>query len=422
MIDRVEIQAHAGAGGAGAMSFRREKFVPRGGPDGGDGGDGGSVIIVADASVRTLKEFGRRRVYQAEAGRPGEGGKRHGRRGRSLMLKVPPGTEVTRLGEDGSRERAGEVVEPGDSLVVAAGGVGGWGNARFATSVKRAPRIAQRGQRGEESRLVLDLKLLADVGIVGLPNAGKSTLLRAISAARPKVADYPFTTLEPVLGVVELDWENFVVADVPGLIEGAHLGAGLGLDFLRHIERTKVLLYLIDGGSDDPLADLRVVEAEVKEYGRGVSDRPRLVAVNKIDQPEVSARTGEQRELFARAGIEPMFVSAAGGEGLDELVARLATTLAAENETRPAAPVAAPKVEIRVPAGDVNVLRENGGFRVEGERAVAFAEMMPVETEEGRAELWSRFRRWGVSGALRRAGARPGDRVRLGRVELEIEG
>jgi GTPase len=422
MIDRVEIQARAGSGGAGAMSFRREKFVPRGGPDGGDGGDGGSVIIVADGSVRTLKELGRRRVYQAEAGRPGEGGKRHGRRGRLLTLKVPPGTEVTRLVEDGSRERVGEVVSPGDSLVVAAGGVGGWGNARFATSVKRAPRIAQRGQRGEEARLMLDLKLLADVGIVGLPNAGKSTLLRAISAARPKIADYAFTTLEPVLGVVELDWENFVVADVPGLIEGAHLGAGLGLDFLRHIERTKVLLYLIDGGSDDPLGDLRVVEAEVREYGRGVSDRPRLVAVSKIDQPEVRARMSDMREQFAQVGLDPSFVSAAGGEGLDELVARLATTLASENEMGREMPAAAPKVDIRVPAGEVYVRRENGGFRVEGERAVVFAEMMPVETEEGRAELWTRFRRWGVSGALRRAGAKPGDRVRLGSVELEIEG
>ena len=337
-------------------------------------------------------------------------------------LRCPRGRRVTRLGEEGSRERSGEVVEPGDALVVAAGGAGGWGNARFATAVKRAPRIAQRGQRGEEMRLVLDLKLLADVGIVGLPNAGKSTMLRAISAARPKVADYPFTTLEPVLGVVELDWENFVVADVPGLIEGAHRGAGLGLDFLRHIERTKVLLYLVDGGSDDPLADLRVVEAEVKEYGRGVSERPRVVAVNKIDQPEVSARTGELRGLFAQAGIEPLFVSAAGGEGLDDLVARLATTLAAENETRREMPAAAPQGGNSGSGWRSKCTRENGGFRVEGERAVAFAEMMPVETEEGRAELWSRFRRWGVSGALRRAGARPGDRVRLGRVELEIEG
>jgi len=411
----------AGAGGAGATGFRREKFVPRGGPDGGDGGDGGSVVIVADGSVRTLKELGRRRIYQAEAGRPGEGGKRHGRRGRSLMLKVPPGTEVSRLGEDGAREHVGEVVEPGDSLVVAAGGAGGWGNARFATSVKRAPRIAQRGQRGEEARLLLDLKLLADVGIVGLPNAGKSTLLRAISAARPKVADYPFTTLEPVLGVVEAGWQTFVVADVPGLIEGAHRGAGLGLDFLRHIERTRVLLFLIDGGSEDPLADLRVVEAEVREYGRGVADQLRLVVVNKIDRHEVREGLDELRGVFSQAGVEPLFVSAAGGEGLEELVKRVASMVAAEREAKALAPAPVPKVEVRVPAGNVEVRREDGAFRVEGARAIAFAEMMPVETEEGRAELWSRFRRWGVSGALRRAGARPGDRVRFGSVELEIE-
>jgi GTPase len=337
------------------------------------------------------------------------------------MLKVPQGTEVTRLDEDGSEARLGEVLEPVDSLVAAAGGAGGWGNARFATPVKRAPRIAQRGQRGEEARLVLDLKLLADVGIVGLPNVGKSTLLRAISAARPKVADYPFTTLEPVLGVVELEWQTFVVADVPGLIEGAHQGAGLGLDFLRHIERTKILLYLIDGASTDPLADLRVVEDEVREYGRGVSNRPRLVAVNKIDRPEVREQLGELRRIFEQSGVEPLFISAAAGEGLDELVTHLATTLSGESEARSEAPNEAPKVDVRVPAGNIDVRREEGAFRVEGERAVAFAEMMPVETEEGRAELWSRFRRWGVSRALRRAGARPGDRVRLGSVELEIE-
>ena len=302
MIDRVEITVRGGAGGAGIVSFRREKFVPRGGPDGGDGGDGGSVILNASASVRTLKEIGRRRIFQAPNGRRGEGGKRHGRRGESLVLTVPPGTEIRRVDEDQSQEQIGELLEPGSSLVVARGGAGGWGNARFATSVRRAPRIAQRGQRGEEARLVLDLKLLADVGIAGLPNAGKSTLLRAVSAARPKVADYPFTTLEPVLGVVEDGWETFVMADIPGLIEGAHEGAGLGLDFLRHIERTKVLIYLVDGTSSDPVADLRTVEAEVREYGRGVADRPRLVAVNKIDVPEVGARQDEIESRFRDGG------------------------------------------------------------------------------------------------------------------------
>jgi GTP-binding protein len=420
MFDRVEITVRGGAVGAGNVSFRREKFVPRGGPDGGDGGDGGSVILNAGASVRTLKEIGRRRIFQAPNGRRGEGGKRHGRRGESLVLTVPPGTEIRRVDEDLSQEQIGELLEAGNSLVVARGGAGGWGNARFATSVRRAPRIAQRGQRGGEARLVLDLKLLADVGIAGLPNAGKSTLLRAVSAARPKVADYPFTTLEPVLGVVEDGWETFVMADIPGLIEGAHEGAGLGLDFLRHIERTKVLVYLVDGTSSDPVADLGTVEAEVREYGRGVADRPRLVAVNKIDVPEVGARRDEIESRFATEGVEVTFVSAAGGLGLDAVVSVLSRMVTAEREsTMPSE--APPQLSLVVPQGDVRVHRENGVFRVDGERAVAFAEMMPVDNDEGRAELWRRFRRWGVYGALRRAGARAGDRVRLGIVELEME-
>ena len=421
MIDRVEITVRGGGGGAGIVSFRREKFVPRGGPDGGDGGDGGSVILTASASVRTLKEIGRRRIFQAPNGRRGEGGKRHGRRGESLVLTVPPGTEIRRVNEDQSQEEIGELLEPGSSLVVARAGAGGWGNARFATSVRRAPRIAQRGQRGEEARLVLDLKLLADVGIAGLPNAGKSTLLRAVSAARPKVADYPFTTLEPVLGVVEDGWETFVMADIPGLIEGAHEGAGLGLDFLRHIERTKVVLYLVDGTSSDPVADLRTVEAEVGEYGRGVPDRPRLVVVNKIDVPEVGARQDEIESRFATEGVEVTFVSAAGGLGLDALASVLAGMVTAERESTIAREVQPLQPSLVVPQGDITVHRENGVFRVDGERAVAFAEMMPVDNDEGRAELWRRFRRWGVYGALRRAGARAGDRVRLGIVELEME-
>jgi GTP-binding protein len=421
MIDRVEITVRGGAGGAGIVSFRREKFVPRGGPDGGDGGDGGSVILSASASVRTLKEIGRRRIFQAPNGRRGEGGKRHGRRGESLVLTVPPGTEIRRVNEDQSQEEIGELLEPGSSLVVARAGAGGWGNARFATSVRRAPRIAQRGRRGEEARLVLDLKLLADVGIAGLPNAGKSTLLRAVSAARPKVADYPFTTLEPVLGVVEDGWETFVMADIPGLIAGAHEGAGLGLDFLRHIERTKVLLYLVDGTSSDPVADLRTVEAEVREYGRGVSARVRLVAVNKIDVPEVGARRDEIESSFAMEGVEVTFISAAGGRGLDDLVSVLAEMVTAERESTIPREASLLQPSLVVPQGDVRVHRENGVFRVDGERAVAFAEMMPVDNDEGRAELWRRFRRWGVYGALRRAGARAGDRVRLGDVELEME-
>jgi GTP-binding protein len=339
-----------------------------------------------------------------------------------LVLKVPPGTEVRRKTSGADAELIGELLEAGSTVVAARGGAGGWGNSRFATSVRRAPRIAQRGQAGEEARILFDLKLLADVGIVGLPNAGKSTLLRAVSAARPKVADYPFTTLEPVLGVVEHGWTSFVMADIPGLIEGAHEGAGLGLDFLRHIERTKVLLYLLDGTSADPVADLRTVESEVREYGRGVSSRPRLIAVNKIDVPEVAIRREELGQRLLNADGKVCFISASGREGLDPLVETLAAIVAERRES--AATEAAGKPVVTptlVPKGDVGIRRENGRFRVDGERAVAFAEMMPLETEEGLAELWRRFRRWGVYAALRRAGARRGDRVRLGEVELEME-
>jgi GTP-binding protein len=222
--------------------------------------------------------------------------------------------------------------------------------------------------------------------------------------------------------MVERDWQTFIVADIPGLIKGAHRGAGLGLEFLRHVERTKVILYLVDGGSPDPLADLRTVEAEVREYGRGLAQRPRLVAVNKIDRPEVGGRTGELRERFAWAGLDIALVSAAGGEGLDDLVRCLAEIVAMEEEKSAAPREEAKAVVLQTPVSDVRVRQEDGAFRVDGERAIAFAEMMPVETDEGRAELWRRLKRWGVSSALRRAGAKAGDRVRFGSVELEIEG
>lgn len=423
MIDRIEIVVRGGDGGNGCVSFRREKYVPRGGPDGGDGGKGGDVVLVADASVRTLRELGRRRVYRAGRGRHGEGGGRHGRNAPRLVLRVPMGTEVWRVLAEGGREKICDLLREGDEVVVARGGAGGWGNARFATSTNRAPRIAQRGQEGEEARLLLELKLLADVGLVGLPNAGKSTLLRAISGARPKVAGYPFTTLEPVLGVVERGWRTFVVADIPGLIEGAHEGAGLGLDFLRHIERTRVIVHLVDGSRPDPVADYRTVLRELREYGRGLEGRRSVLAVNKVDMPEVAARIREIGDAFRKMGEEPLLISGATGEGVEALVETVGAVLEEERglEEREAAGVGE-EPKVRQAAPTVRVVREDGAFRVEGERVVAFAEMMPVEQEEGRAELWRRLGRWGVVAALRRAGAKPGDRVRLGRVELEVQG
>ncbi len=402
------------------MSFRREKFVPRGGPDGGDGGDGGDVVIATDPSMRNLKELGRRRIYRAERGVHGRGAKKHGRRGEPLVIRVPVGTLVSTMDDDGEVHALADLVAPGQSVIAARGGRGGWGNTRFATSTNRAPRIAQRGGQGQEVRLRMDLKLLADVGIVGLPNAGKSTLLRSMSAARPKVADYPFTTLEPALGVVEVGWDRFVVADIPGLIEGAHEGAGLGLDFLRHIERTRLLVHLVDGSSDDPRRDLDVISEELGSYGHGLADREQIVVVNKIDMPEVRERRDELRELLTGRNIEPLFISAASGEGVDELVSRMEGSLR-EREV----PAAATEELVTVRPRTESVLRvvqEDGAYRVEGERVVAFAEMMPLNEEEARAELWRRFGRWGVTSALRRAGARSGDKLRLGSVEVEWGG
>jgi GTP-binding protein len=336
------------------------------------------------------------------------------------VIKVPPGTEISRENDNGEWLKIHDMTGTGGLVVVARGGLGGWGNARFATSTHRAPRIAQSGQSGEEVSLRLDLKLLADVGLVGLPNAGKSTLLRAMSAARPKVADYPFTTLEPVLGVVESGWETFVVADLPGLIEGAHEGTGLGLDFLRHIERTTVVVHLIDGSRVDPLKDMETVETELMEYGRDLDRKERIVAINKVDMAEVAAKQDELRRLFANRSVDLLFVSAASGMGVETLIDDLAGVISRQPH-QPMTVTEDKVVPLREPDAGIRVWKEEGAFRVAGERVVAFAEMMPIGVEEGRAEVWRRFGRWGVKRALRRAGAKRGDLVRLGSVELEVE-
>jgi GTP-binding protein len=420
MIDRTELTAIGGEGGDGLVSFRREKYEPRGGPNGGDGGDGGDVILEASRSVRNLKELGRRRQYKADRGGHGGSSDKHGRNGEDLILKVPVGTQVTELLDDGAEEPAGDLTEHGAQLIVARGGIGGWGNARFKSSVHQAPRIAQKGQRGEEVRLRLDLKLLADVGLVGLPNAGKSTLLAQVSAANPKIGAYPFTTLEPNLGVVDIGWDRFVVADIPGLIEGAHTGAGLGLDFLRHIERTRLMIHMLDGSAEDPWADMETVNQELREYGHGIEERPQIVAINKIDIEEVAERLPALRKSFQKKGIEVFAISAASGEGVPELMAAAGTQLKEMRAAEPVKDTEPPLPILRPREKGVRVTRENGAFRVEGERTIAFAEMMPVDVEEGRAELWRRFTRWGVTNALRRAGAKRGDKILLGRTQVEM--
>jgi len=421
MIDHVELSVKGGAGGNGAVSFRREKFVPKGGPDGGDGGSGGSVIVVSDPSVSTLLEVGRRHQWRAEDGQHGQGSDRHGRRGQSLVMSVPCGTQVRRRGSEGKERLLADLSEAGESVVVARGGAGGRGNARFATSTNQAPRIAQRGGRGEETLLVLDLKLLSDVAIIGMPNAGKSTLLSLISAAHPRIAAYPFTTLEPVLGVVEMGYRTFVVAEIPGLIEGAHSGAGLGQEFLRHAERARIFIHLLDGSRPDPLRDLDIINGELRDFQSELAAKPQVVAVNKFDQPEVQSREGEIRQALAERGIAAHFISAATGTGVGPLLEQVAAELDRLTPERPGvteAPVIAP----RPLSQRFEVAVVNGICTVRGQRVEAFAEMMPLEQEEGRQEFWRRLARWGVVNAIKRAGAKPGAQVRIGHVQVEWPG
>jgi GTP-binding protein len=320
-VDQAHIHVRAGDGGNGAVAFRREKYVPKGGPSGGDGGDGGSVILVVDGGLSTLLDFRYRKEYAAPAGQPGANKDRYGRAGDDLILRVPPGTQVF---DDQTGELVVDLRADGERFVVARGGKGGRGNIHFATSTDRAPRRFEPGLPGEERSLRLDLKLLADVGLAGFPSVGKSSLIARISAARPKIADYPFTTLVPNLGMVRLPGDrSFVVADVPGLIEGAHRGAGLGDRFLRHLERTRVLIHLLELSSAPertPLRDYLALNRELALFDPALAARPQLVVLNKIDLPDVRRKKAQIARTFARRGVELLAVSAVTGEGVEALL------------------------------------------------------------------------------------------------------
>jgi GTP-binding protein len=323
-IDQAIISVKAGNGGNGVVSFRREKFVPKGGPDGGKGGDGGNVIVRADKHLSTLLDFTYKRHYKAERGEHGRGKNQTGRSGRDLVLKVPCGTLVRDIS---SNELLGDLVSHGDEIVVARGGRGGKGNAAFATPTNQAPRTAEPGEPGEERELQFELKLLADVGLVGFPNAGKSTLISVISAARPKIADYPFTTLVPNLGIVRYaEGKSFTVADIPGLIEGAHQGKGLGTQFLRHIERTRVLVFLIESVSSDPKHDYKILLNELSLHNPELAKKPKIVAVTKMDLFDDPSARSLKKLSFGR-GIRVHFISAVAGSGIQELLDDLWRTL-----------------------------------------------------------------------------------------------
>jgi GTP-binding protein len=328
-VDQAKILVRGGRGGNGCLSFRREKFVPRGGPDGGDGGDGGDVIIQTDASLHTLQDLRYHSYNFAAAGAHGKGKQMHGRRGTALIIRVPEGTLIK---EPDTQQLLWDFQTDGTSFIAARGGRGGRGNARFATSTNRAPRRVEAGAEGEERWLLVELQLLADVGLLGFPNAGKSTLLSAISAAKPKVADYPFTTLMPQLGVVQLsDFAFCVMADIPGLIPGAHAGKGLGLQFLKHIERTRLLLHLVDLMAQEagraPWEDFEALNDELRCFNPDLAATPQLIVATKMDLPDARQRFPEVQKQFAEHGYELLPISAATGQGLDGLLARVAAML-----------------------------------------------------------------------------------------------
>ncbi len=324
-IDTAEIIVRAGKGGNGIVSFRREKFVPKGGPDGGDGGNGGDVIFIASHHISTLMDFRYGHEYAAENGQNGGGSRRTGRNGRSVEIKVPVGTIIR---EAGSGEVIADMTQDGEQFIVARHGDGGRGNQHFATSTNQAPRYAEKGRPGEERKVVLELKLLADVGLVGFPNAGKSTLISRISAARPKIADYPFTTLIPNLGIVRVDeGESFAVADIPGLIEGASEGKGLGHQFLRHVERSGVLCFLLDGLSEDPVADYETLAGELKKFNPEMLEKRRIICITKADAMMEDRRA--ELEALRPDGVKPLVISSVAGEGINELVRAMSRELKA---------------------------------------------------------------------------------------------
>jgi len=416
LFDEARIYVKGGDGGNGVIAFRRERFVPFGGPSGGNGGAGGNVYLVVDRGLNTLIHFKKKVHFKAARGGHGSGKDQQGETGEDVQVRVPPGTAVY---DGDSGELIADLVEDGQRVLVARGGRGGRGNAVFASSTNQTPRLAELGEPGEERWLRLELKLIADVGLVGVPNAGKSTLLSVVSAARPKIADYPFTTLQPNLGVVSVDGQqSFVAADVPGLIEGASEGAGLGHQFLRHVDRTRLILHLLDGASEDPLADYETISRELAQFSERLAAKPHIVVLNKMDLPDAQARWPLVQEAMRERGVEAHAISAVTGQGVQALMRRTYEVLSS-------LPAAEPEGEAMVvlrPAEDENAFvieREGTAWRVRGRRVERVAAMTPFTIQEAVARFQRQMVAMGVFAALERAGIRPGDMVRIGERELE---
>jgi GTP-binding protein len=421
MIDEVTIFLHAGDGGNGIVSFRREKYVPRGGPNGGDGGNGGSVWVVGSKDESTLRKFGQKRKYSAENGKGGGPKNRFGPKGKDLRLEVPVGTIVWKKNSATPDEMLGEVTEDLQEIMVIKGGMGGRGNAHFTSSVNQVPRLAEAGEVVDQIHVRLELKLLADAGLIGFPNAGKSTLLQAISAARPDIGAYPFTTLEPHLGVVRMGWRDIVVADLPGLIEGAHEGKGLGHQFLRHIERTAVLVHLVDGSEAEPVKMWRTINAELIEYNDSFDKKPQIVAVTKMDIPAVINRAQDLREAFRQEGVEAYFISSVSEEGVQNLVDQIAQVVTETRQTEQKMAVQH-KIEspiVHVVKPNIVIRKEDDVFIVKNDRAERLATVVDIGHPDARSQFQAELERIGVMDELAKNGAEPGDIVRIGRLELE---
>jgi GTP-binding protein len=423
-VDEAVIHVKAGNGGNGCVAFRREKFVPRGGPAGGDGGRGGHVILLADPSVKTLVDLHLQRTYKAENGQHGQGSNKHGADGKDLVIRVPVGTVVY---DAETGELIADLVKAGQRVIVARGGRGGRGNAAFATPTRQTPVLAELGEPGEERTLRLELKLLADVGIIGYPNVGKSTLISRISAARPKIADYPFTTLVPNLGTVRVDNFSFVVADLPGLIEGAHKGVGLGHQFLRHAERTSLLLHMVDIAAvegRDPICDFETINEELRLYNPELAKKPQIVVANKMDLPNARENLRRCLPYWRERGYEVFAISALTGEGIEPLVYRMAELVKAMQPTAPL-PEASEEVIVAPPKRTeapltIERLDEETWF-VQGGEVERLTRLINASHPQALAEIKERLLRHGIWKAIRKAGAKAGDRIIVNGLELTMD-
>ncbi len=421
MIDSVVIQITSGNGGDGAISGRHEKFVPRGGPDGGDGGRGGNIIIVGDHNENTLIDFRYQRNFSAGNGENGAKAKKHGKDGDDVVIKVPVGTQI--INERGSL--VADILTSGEEYMAAPGGRGGYGNVKYSSSTSQYPVIAQAGEEGLKASLRLELKLIADVGIIGVPNAGKSSLITFLTAARPKIANYPFTTIDPVLGIVEHRDKDFVMVDIPGLIEGAHEGIGLGHEFLRHIERTRVLIHLVDGTSEDPSGDFHKINKELALFDEGLIGKPQILAINKVDLDEVSVLAEDLRDSMGEDAWKFHLISAVSGEGvgsmMDEVVQVLTeqpSSISSEfsvDSQETSIPVLRPEPRRR----GVSIYQEDGVYVVQAPGVERIAQRIDYEDWLARMQFYKHMQKTGVVKALEDAGISEGDTVRIGTVEWE---